>query len=156
VAPDVRRTVNSVRRPHTSDGARRRGFKAPGPAEPALPEATTLVVPVASVRVVGEPLDETAVHRVERVSQLTGLAPGDELTTRAVGTVLASPEAGLKGVPAAASVAVLVNQADTDALAATAREVLAHAFEASGRPVRGVVASFRADRCEVVAPADLA
>jgi probable selenium-dependent hydroxylase accessory protein YqeC len=139
-----------------ADGARRRGFKAPGPDEPALPDATSQVVPVASVGVVGEPLDETTTHRVERVSRLTGLAPGNELTARAVGTVLASPGAGLKGIPAAASVAFLVNQADTDALVATARAVLAHAFEASDRPVRGVVSSFRANRCEVVAPADLA
>lgn len=135
-----------------ADGARRRGFKAPGPDEPALPDATTHLVAVASAGVVGEPLSEEHVHRPERVATISGLEAGDEIHPEAVGTVLASPEGGLKDVPASATVTFLVNQADTDGLAETARTVLDHAFETADRPVRGVVSSFRAGRCETVEP----
>lgn len=137
-----------------ADGARRRAFKAPGPDEPALPDATTHLVAVASVGVVGEPLDEEHVHRPSRVAAITGLELGDRVDAEAVGTVLASPEGGLKGVSEDASVTFLVNQADTDGSAATARAVLEHAFGAVDRPVRGVVSSFRTGRCEVVEPND--
>lgn len=135
-----------------ADGARRRGFKAPGPDEPALPDETTHLVAVASVRVVGQPLAAPHVHRSERVAAITELAPGEDVTPEAVGRVLASHEGGLKGVGDAVAVTFLLNQADTPELAAVAREVLEHALAATDRPVRGVVTSFRADRCEVVSP----
>lgn len=133
-----------------ADGARRRGFKAPGPDEPALPRAATQVVPVVSVQVVGQPLTPEHVHRVDRVAAITGLEPGDIIDAEAVGTVLGSPEGGLKGVPEGATVTYLVNQADTPALAATARTVLEHAFEGAERPVRGAVSSFEADRLQLI------
>jgi probable selenium-dependent hydroxylase accessory protein YqeC len=135
-----------------ADGARRREFKAPGPNEPALPQAATHVVPVVSVQVVGKPLTPEHVHRVDQVAAITGLGPGDPIDAAAVGTVLGNPEGGVKGVPESATVTYLVNQADTPALAATARTVLEHAFEAAGRPVRGAVSSFAADRLEVIEP----
>jgi hypothetical protein len=83
---------------------------------------------------------------------VTGLEIGDAIDPGAVGTVLASPAGGLKGVPEEASVTLLVNQADTEALAETARAVLDAAFAAADRPVRGVVSSFRSGRCTVVDP----
>lgn len=135
-----------------ADGARRRAFKAPGPDEPALPDAVTDVVAIASVGVVGEPLDDTNVHRPGRVAAITGLEIGDVVDPEAVGTVLASPEGGLKGVPEHAAVTLLVNQADTDALAETARTALDHAIGSVDRPVRGVVSSFRTGRVSVVEP----
>lgn len=135
-----------------ADGARRRAFKAPGPDEPALPDESTVVVPVASVGVVGEPLDDHHVHRPDRVADLTGLTPGDELDPEAVGTVLASPQGGCKAVPAGADIVPLVNQADSPDLRATARAVLAVAFGRNDRLDRAVVSSFTAGTCEVVTP----
>ena len=135
-----------------ADGARRRGFKAPGPDEPALPDATTDLVAVASVRVVGEPLDGSHVHRPGRVAELTGLAPGDSIRPEDVAAVLASPDGGLKGAPQGARPTFLLNQADTPELAAVAREVVEDAVDRAGRPVRGVVASFAAGTTDVVAP----
>lgn len=133
-----------------ADGARRRGFKAPGPDEPALPRNTTHLVAVASVGVVGKPLSDDHVHRPERVAAITGLEPGDVIDATALGTVLASPEGGLKGAPADATVTFLVNQADTAEAVETARAVLEAAFGAADRPVRGVISSFRSGRCEVI------
>ncbi|MFB6354628.1 MAG: selenium cofactor biosynthesis protein YqeC [Halobacteriales archaeon] len=138
-----------------ADGARRRPFKAPGPDEPAMPAAATHVVPVASVGVVGEPLTDEHVHRVDRAAAVAGLSPGETIDTTAVGTVLASPEGGCKDVPPGADVVPIVNQADTTARRETARRVLAHAFEATDRLDRGLVTSFEADYCAVVTAAEV-
>lgn len=133
-----------------ADGARRRAFKAPGPDEPVVPEETTHLVVVASVGVVGERLDETHVHRPGRVAAITGLAPDDVIQPEHVGAVLGSQDGGLNDAPERAVVTYLVNQADTDALAATAHEVAQHALAATDGPARAVVSSFRTGRCEVV------
>lgn len=135
-----------------ADGARRREFKAPGPDEPPLPRSSTHLVPVASVKAVGRPLDAETVHRPRRVAAITGLDPGDAITPEAVGTVLASREGGLKRCPDRAVVVPLVNKADTDEERDTARRILARTFDASERIRRGVVTSFRAGVCQVVTP----
>jgi probable selenium-dependent hydroxylase accessory protein YqeC len=108
-----------------ADGARGRWLKAPADDEPQLPASTDLAVPVASVRAVGEPLDDAHVHRPERVAAITGLPVGDEIRPRDVATVLTHPAGGLKDVPKGATVRSLVNMVDDAALEATAREVAA-------------------------------
>ncbi|QLG61408.1 selenium cofactor biosynthesis protein YqeC [Halorarum salinum] len=125
-----------------ADGARMREFKAPSDREPQVPAGADAVIPVASVRAVGKPLSDEAVHRPERVSAITGLEPGDGITAEAVGEVLASPEGGLKGVPEGASAVPLVNKADDEALESVARDVAeaALAADGSGRIDRVVVA----------------
>ncbi|WP_290817434.1 selenium cofactor biosynthesis protein YqeC [Halovivax sp.] len=106
-----------------ADGARTRWFKAPGEREPQLPTAADVVVPIASVRVVGKALTDEHVHRLERVGALTGLAPGDRISAADVATVLASDRGGWKGIPADATVVPLVNMVDSPELERTAREI---------------------------------
>lgn len=133
-----------------ADGARMREFKAPGHDEPVVPAATTHVVPVASVHAVGKPLTEEMVHRPERVAAITDLDVGETITPETVGSVLASPEGGLKNAPPSTSVTPLVNKADTAELRDTARVVLGHALARTSRFTRGLVTSFEADICEPV------
>lgn len=133
-----------------ADGARRREFKAPGSDEPVIPAEATHVVPVASVQAVGGPLDSERVHRPERVAALTETALGETVTPETVGTVLASPEGGLRRVPAGAEVVPMVNKADTPSQRETARAVLAVAFERSERLQNGLVSSFETGRCAVL------
>lgn len=133
-----------------ADGARRREFKAPGPDEPTIPAASTHVVPVASVAAVGQPLDDRIVHRPERVAAITGLDVGDQVTARAVGTVLASDAGGCKALPERATATFLVNKADDPARQAAAREVLVEALSRTERPSRGLVCSFANDYLERV------
>jgi probable selenium-dependent hydroxylase accessory protein YqeC len=133
-----------------ADGARRREFKAPGLDEPVVPARATHVVPVASVRAVGEPLDAPTVHRPERVAAVTGTAVGEPITPRTVGTVLASAAGGLKGVPGDATVTPLLNKTDTPALWERGREALRIAIEESERIDRGLVASLENGEIEVV------
>lgn len=106
-----------------ADGARTRWLKAPGEHEPRIPRGADTVVPVASVRVVGEALDEAHVHRPERVAAVTGLEVGDEIGPADVAAVLASPDGGLHDVPAGATSVPLLNMVDDAELEAVAREV---------------------------------
>ncbi len=115
-----------------ADGARMRLFKAPDEREPQLPESADLVVPVASVRIVGQSLTEEAVHRPERVSAITGLGIGDRIGADHVARVLASDRGGRKDVPASARVVPVLNMVDDSALERTAREVADELLSGSG------------------------
>jgi probable selenium-dependent hydroxylase accessory protein YqeC len=128
-----------------ADGARMRRFKAPNDREPQIPESAETVVPIASAHVVGQPLTEDRVHRVERVAALTGLEPGDEIRPVDVATVLASDRGGHKDVPDGATVIPLLNMVDDDELEETARSVAAEIHERADVP-RVVLAEMRAER----------
>jgi molybdenum cofactor cytidylyltransferase len=98
-----------------ADGARVLPFKAPADHEPVITPGTTLVVPVAGMDVIGQPLDAAHVHRPERVTALSGAALGQAVTPELVATVLAHPQGGLKGAPPNARVVVLLNKVQTEA-----------------------------------------
>lgn len=135
-----------------ADGARTRWLKAPNEREPRIPETTDTVVPIASARVVGEPLTDTHVHRPDRVGSITGLAAGDRIEAEDVAAVLASDRGGLASVPSGATVVPLINMADDAALEAVARDVAAAIHELVDVP-RVVLASM-ADEDPVVAVVD--
>ncbi|PSQ58825.1 MAG: putative selenium-dependent hydroxylase accessory protein YqeC, partial [Halobacteriales archaeon SW_9_67_25] len=127
-----------------ADGARMRRFKAPDDREPRLPSRAGTVIPIASAHVMGQPLDGDRVHRVDRVSELTGLDPGDEIRPRDIATVLTSERGGRKGVPEGATVVPLLNMVDDATLEERAREV-AHAIHDLADVPRVVLAEMRAD-----------
>jgi len=106
-----------------ADGARTRLLKAPDEREPQIPATADTVIPVASARVVGNPLAEEHVHRPERVAELTGLGLGDPVGPEDVGAVLASRQGGRKRVPPDATVVPLINMVDDEDLAATGRAI---------------------------------
>jgi probable selenium-dependent hydroxylase accessory protein YqeC len=60
-----------------ADGARGRSLKVPAPHEPVVPRSTTVLVVVAALDVLGEPLDESRVHRLELVAAATGRRVGE-------------------------------------------------------------------------------
>ncbi|WP_089879516.1 selenium cofactor biosynthesis protein YqeC [Halogeometricum limi] len=122
-----------------ADGARNRLFKAPAEEEPQIPDAATVVTPLASVRAVGEPLSEAAVHRPERVAALSGLEPDAEIRPEDVAAVLAHESGGLKGVPESASVVPILNMADTPDLEETAREIARGVLDRTTRVSRVLV-----------------
>ena len=95
-----------------ADGSRMHPFKAPAEHEPVIPAETTLVLLVVGADVLGAPLDAEHVHRPERVSLLSGARPGAMVTPELVARVLAHPDGGRKGVPAAARLIVLVNKVE--------------------------------------------
>jgi len=127
-----------------ADGARGRWLKAPDDAEPQLPAAADTVVPVVGARVVGEPLTDERVHRVDRVAALVGRVPGERLRPADVARVVASRLGGLKDVPDGAIPVPLVNMVDDGSLESVGREVAAGIHERADVP-RVVLAELRAD-----------
>jgi molybdenum cofactor cytidylyltransferase len=106
-----------------ADGARQRLIKAPGQDEPQIPYFVELAVVVAGMATIGKPLDEESTHRVDRVTELSGLARGTAITAEAIARVLTAPDGGLKGVPDRARRIALLNQADTSDLQAQAHRI---------------------------------
>ncbi|MEF8782807.1 MAG: selenium cofactor biosynthesis protein YqeC [Haloarculaceae archaeon] len=127
-----------------ADGARMRQFKAPSDREPRIPSRAATVVPIAGARAVGHRLTDERVHRVDRVSALTGRQPGEKIRPADVAAVLASERGGLKGVPDGATAVPLVNMVDDAALEVTARKIAAKIHERADVP-QVVLAEMRAE-----------
>lgn len=111
-----------------ADGSRQRPLKAPSDFEPVIPSFINCVVVVAGLSALGQPLASGYVHRPERFSLLSGVAPGTPITPQALAEVLLHPQGGLKNIPPGTRRIVLFNQADTPELQAMgqslARQVL--------------------------------
>ena len=118
-----------------ADGSAMRPFKAPGEHEPVVPVSATLVVAVAGMDAAGRPLDETHVHRPERVGALAGAQLGDAVTPELIAAVLAHPEGGHKGLPSGARWAALLNKADTPERLRAAEAVAGLLRDGAGRIV---------------------
>ena len=123
-----------------ADGARMRLLKAPGENEPRIPAATSTVLPVASAHVVGKPLTDEHVHRVERVADVAGRNSGEKIRAVDVGRVLASEAGGRKDVPDGATVVPVVNMVDDEDLAGVGREVAEAVLAQAGSIPRVVLA----------------
>jgi probable selenium-dependent hydroxylase accessory protein YqeC len=111
-----------------ADGSRMRPAKAPAPHEPVIPEETTLLVVVAGIDALAGPIAQTC-HRPERVAALLGLSQDTHLDPLRLAELLCHPEAGIKGAPAGARIALLINKVEDPAewqagraLAAAARQ----------------------------------
>jgi molybdenum cofactor cytidylyltransferase len=106
-----------------ADGARGLSLKAPAAYEPVVPCATTLLVPVVGIDAVGRRLAEETVHRPELVARLTGWALGEMIHPSLLATLLVHPQGALKGAPADARVAPLINKVHDEATLVAARQV---------------------------------
>ncbi len=120
-----------------ADGARGRSVKAPAEHEPVIPAFTDLVVLVAGIDAVGQPIRSAIVHRPERVAALLGVPETERLTPAALGRVISSGEGGLQSVPRAAEVRAALNKVESDSGEADARQVAAQVLKESR--VRAVV-----------------
>lgn len=89
-----------------ADGSRRRPLKGTADHEPAIPDASTLVVAVGNIQALGKPVDEENVHRPQVFSDLTGIALGQSVTARAFAHALAAGSLGK--TPPDAQPAVLI------------------------------------------------
>ncbi len=93
-----------------ADGAKGRSLKAPAAHEPGIPSSTTILIPMAAIDALGQPLDEKTAHRPELVARLANLGQSEVITPEAVCCVLLHPEGGMKGAPARARIAPLINK----------------------------------------------
>jgi len=127
-----------------ADGARMRMAKAHHDGEPRLIEGASTVLLLASVRVVGKPLDETSVHHHERFAEIAGCPVGAAVSAQALGRVLAHQLAAITAADHGRIVAVL-NMADDDALLATARDVAVSIREDGARHSIAITAMLAED-----------
>jgi len=106
-----------------ADGSRSRPFKAPAGYEPVVPEATTILVPIAGLNALGTPLDEDHAHRSEIIASITGQPLGSAINASTLAAILPHPEGGAKQRPPGARLVPLLNKADSDRDLANGQEV---------------------------------
>lgn len=106
-----------------ADGSRQKPVKAPAAHEPVIPAWANMVGVVVGLSGLGKPLTAEWAHRPEIISELTGLQPGELMTTQILASLLAHPRGGLKSIPPGARRAAILNQADTPELRAEAAEI---------------------------------
>ena len=123
-----------------ADGARMRWLKAPREDEPVLPEGVTTMLPVVSVRALGQPLDQASAHRIDRVAAVTGAVIGECLRPAHLARLLASAQGSLHRVGAAVVVPI-VNMVDDEESLAGARDVARRALAATDRFERVILTS---------------
>lgn len=107
-----------------ADGARGRSLKVPASHEPVVPSSTTLLLVLAALDVVGRPLTEEHVHRLERVSEATGLARGALVDAAAVAAALRH-RPGYPDCAATARRGVFLNKAEDPVAGEAARRIAA-------------------------------
>ena len=95
-----------------ADGSARRPLKAPAGHEPVIPPNTTVLVAVAGLEVLGQPLSEELVFRPELAGGLMELATGETITEAALVRLFAHPLGSFKGAPPAARRFIFLNKAD--------------------------------------------
>ena len=122
-----------------ADGSAGRPFKAPAEHEPVVAPATTLLLAVAGIDVLGRPLAAEWVHRPEIVSELAGAELGAPVTEETVARVLLHQHGGRKGLPWGARWVPVINKVDTPERLASAQRLAGHLL-AGGAP-RVVLAS---------------
>ncbi|MEO8397967.1 MAG: selenium cofactor biosynthesis protein YqeC, partial [Chloroflexota bacterium] len=86
-------------------------LKAPYPNEPAIPPETSLVIPVVSLAVLGQPLDDQHVYNPEAMIERYGFYPGSPVMSPWIAQVVRDEELGLRGVPERSRVVALLNGA---------------------------------------------
>ncbi len=94
-----------------ADGSARRPLKAPASHEPVIPSRTTVVLSVAGVDALGQPLGPEVAHRPERVSRLTGIPFGEAITPEGTATVLWHASGCSRRRPPAAELVPVMNKA---------------------------------------------
>ncbi len=95
-----------------ADGARQLAFKAPADHEPVIPKWVDSVVVCCGLSILGKPLSNKYVHRVDKVIKLIGKSENEIIRFDDVIGVLSNPKGGLKSIPKKAKKLLLLNQAD--------------------------------------------
>ena len=67
-----------------ADGAKTKWLKAPKPHEPVIPTKTVTTIAIVNMQVLGKPLTEDYVHRIEEVQAIMEIPLGDRITPEGV------------------------------------------------------------------------
>jgi len=108
-----------------ADGARQRSLKTPAPHEPVIPASATLLVVLAALDVLGQPLSDERVHRLERVLAATRRCAGDVVGEEDVVATLTDPAGYPKRFRAGLRAGVFLNKVEQPADWAAAQRIAA-------------------------------
>ena len=122
-----------------ADGASRKPLKAPAAHEPVIPSATTLVIPVVGVDIMGKPLVEENVFRADVAAALLNLLPGSIVEADIIARLVTHPQGIAKGSPPEASIVPFINKIDTDGLLPQGREIALRILEMKHPAIERVV-----------------
>ncbi len=103
-------TVNSDVLLIEADGAGRLPLKAPYDHEPVIPADTSLVVPMAGMDALGQPLDDDHVYNAGRIQERYGFPEGGEVIPPWMALTIRDAELGMRGVPEKTRVVALLNK----------------------------------------------
>lgn len=115
--PDVMTVVAEA------DGSAGRPFKAPADHEPVIAAATTLVLTVVGIDVLGKSLTAERVHRPELVSGLSGTQIGEPVGEETIARVLLHERGGRKGVPPHARWLPVINKVESAGQLASSKRI---------------------------------
>lgn len=106
-----------------ADGSKQRPLKTPAEHEPVVPSWVDMVIVVAGMSALGQPLSEDWVHRPKQYAKLSDLSPGETITDESIAAVLGSQQGGLQGLPDNARKLIFLSQADTEITQAAAQRI---------------------------------
>src|SRR4030042_3965450 len=143
VSPDLVNELWSLQEIDTiiveADGAAGRPVKAPREDEPVIPTGTTLVVAILGVDGIERELNKESVFQPERVSKMTGIPIGENLTDEAMAILMIQPEGIFKGTPSSSRVVAFLNKVDIPLGVARARRIAQKILEKKHRQIERVV-----------------
>ncbi len=126
-----------------ADGSRNLPFKAPEEHEPVISPASTIVIPIVGADAPYKPLSEDTAHRPHKISELTGLKQGENITPEVIAKTLLHPQGGMKDVPETVRFIPLVNKADDRDEVNIGLDISRHLFK--GGVKKTVITSHRRD-----------
>ncbi len=95
-----------------ADGSAGHPIKAPAAHEPVIPASTGIVIAVVGLSCIGKKLNKDIAFRLEEITAVTGLLPGDTITPAAIASLVCHPDGMFKNAPAMAKRFLFANQAD--------------------------------------------
>lgn len=133
-----------------ADGARMRWVKAPREGEPVIPADCTTVIALMSALALDNVLSEKIAHRIELITRITGLKPGDKIKTEHMARLMVS-DAGLLKNTNGRTVVPVINMVDDTRCESLAREAAEIALGLTDRFDRVVLARMQRPGDPVVA-----
>lgn len=125
----------------TADG---RLLKAPRAGEPFIPPEASLVVPMASLNVLGHDLTEAHVYNVQAIVERYGFVENMRVKSPWVAQVLRDEMLGLRGIPERARVVALLNHTPAHGYLRARARLIAQLILRSARVSAVAVGSVRA------------
>lgn len=97
-----------------ADAADGRPLKAPLHDEPYIPSEASLVVPIASLSALDQPLDDEHIYNSQAMIDKYGFYEGGNVRSPWIAQVLRDEELGLRGIPDKARIVAFINRTPAD------------------------------------------